>query len=105
RISPPPGDDRCPARWNGRGLARGGGERGQMADKRHEGERACCCDQADGSCAGLAVRRLSQQRVRELAEEIWTASTGTVLPPRCQRQPRGAAGRAAATRRHSAATA
>jgi Nuclease-related domain len=59
-----------------------------MADKRHEGERACCCDQADGSCAGLAVRRLSQQRVRELAEEIWTASTGTVLPPRSSSDPR-----------------
>jgi hypothetical protein len=32
--------------------------------------------------AGLLVRRLSQDRVWELAEEIWTASSGDVLPAR-----------------------
>jgi hypothetical protein len=74
-----------------------------MAGKRHEGRRACYCDQADGSCAGLAVRRLSQQRVRDLAEEIWTASTGSVLPARPSSDPRasrpGASARAAYRRR------
>jgi Nuclease-related domain len=51
-----------------------------MAGKRHEHERACRCDQADASCAALAVRRLSQERVQELAEEIWAASTEAVVP-------------------------
>jgi hypothetical protein len=60
-----------------------------MAGKRHEGEGAGCCDQADGSCVGLAVRRLSQQRLAELAEEIWTASTGSLLPARPSSDPRG----------------
>jgi len=76
-----------------------GAEGGQVAGKRHEGERAGCCDQADGSCAGLAVQRLSQQRVEELAEEIWTASTGSLLPARPSSDPRssrpGASARAA----------
>jgi hypothetical protein len=70
-----------------------------MAGKRHEGERAGCCDQADGSCVGLAVRRLSEQRLAELAEEIWTASTGSLLPARPSSDPRssrpGASARAA----------
>jgi Nuclease-related domain len=60
-----------------------------MPDGHREGERACCCDQADGSCVSLTVQRLSQQRVRELAEEIWTASTGSVLPARSPSDPRG----------------
>jgi hypothetical protein len=51
-----------------------------MAGRRHEGEdRVCGCDRDDGSCAGLVVRRLSDERVRELAEEIWTASSGTAM--------------------------
>jgi hypothetical protein len=70
-----------------------------MAGKRHEGERAGCCDRADESCIGLAVRRLSQQRLAELAEEIWTASTGSLLPARPSSDPRssrpGASARAA----------
>jgi Nuclease-related domain len=70
-----------------------------MAGKRHEGEHAGCCDQADGSCVGLAVRRLSQQRLAELAEEIWTASTGSLAPARPSSDPRssrpGASARAA----------
>ena len=44
----------------------------------HDG-RVCLCDRADGSCAGLAVRRLSPARVQDLSEEIWTASSGEVL--------------------------
>ena len=60
-----------------------------MAGKRHEGDRACCCDQADVHCAGLTVRRLSSERVRELAEEIWTASNGAVVPARPAPDPRG----------------
>jgi Nuclease-related domain len=51
-----------------------------MAGKRHEGDRACRCHQPDMHCAGLRVRRLSSERVRELAEEIWTASTGSAVP-------------------------
>jgi hypothetical protein len=74
-----------------------------MADKHREGERARCCDQADGSCVGLTVSRLSQQRVRELAEEIWTASTGQLLPAHPTSDPRssrpGASARAAYWRR------
>jgi hypothetical protein len=70
-----------------------------MAGKRHEGGHAGCCDRADGSCVGLAVRRLSQQRLAELAEEIWTASTGSLLPARPSSDPRssrpGASARAA----------
>jgi hypothetical protein len=74
-----------------------------MAGKHHEGDRVCYCDRADANCAGLAVRRLSQERVRELAEEIWTASTGSVLPARPTMDPRssraGASAQAAYRRR------
>jgi hypothetical protein len=51
-----------------------------MAYKRREHDRACRCDQADAGCAALAVQRLSRTRVQELAEEIWTVSTGTIAP-------------------------
>src|SRR5512132_4008008 len=47
----------------------------------HDG-RVCLCDRADGTCAGLAVRRLSPARVQDLAEEIWTAASGDLLPAR-----------------------
>jgi hypothetical protein len=60
-----------------------------MAGKRREGDRACHCDRPDVSCVGLTVRRLSSEQVRELAEEIWTASTGRVLPVRPIQDPRG----------------
>jgi hypothetical protein len=53
-----------------------------MAGKRHDDGRLCLCDRPDGTCAGLAVRRLSQDRVRELAEEIWTASSRHLPPAR-----------------------
>jgi hypothetical protein len=56
------------------------GEGVQMAGKRHEGQPACGCDQAAANCAALTVQQLSQERVRELAEEIWAGSTGGVLP-------------------------
>jgi Nuclease-related domain len=62
-----------------------------MAYERREHDRACRCDQADAGCAALAVQRLSRTRVQELAEEIWTVSTGTiaavqpVLDPRSSR--------------------
>jgi Nuclease-related domain len=59
-----------------------------MAGRHHEDDHACCCARADGSCAGLAVRRLNSERVRELAEEIWTASTGSVMPARPTLDPR-----------------
>lgn len=61
-----------------------------MAGRRHEGDHhACGCARSDGSCAGLTVRRLDSERVRELAEEIWTASTGRVMPsPRNLDDPR-----------------
>jgi Nuclease-related domain len=75
-----------------------------MAGKRHEGDgRVCCCDRADGSCAGLAVRRLSQQRVRELAEEIWATSSGAAETARRLPDPRSGkpgASAQAAYRRH-----
>ena len=53
----------------------------------HDG-RVRLCDRADGTCAGLAVRRLSPARVQDLAEEIWTASSGGLLPARPAADPR-----------------
>jgi hypothetical protein len=53
-----------------------------MAGKRHDQGRVCLCDRPDGSCTGLAVRRLSQERIQELADEIWAASSGDLLPAR-----------------------
>jgi hypothetical protein len=74
-----------------------------MTSKRREDGRACRCDQHDVSCVGLTVGRLSSERVAELAEEIWTASTGRVLPARPIQDPRssrpGASAQAAYQRR------
>jgi hypothetical protein len=56
--------------------------------KRGDEGRVCLCDRPDGTCAGLAVRRLSLERVRELAEEIWTASSEGLLPARSVADPR-----------------
>jgi hypothetical protein len=74
-----------------------------MTGKRREDGRACGCDQHDVSCVGLTVGRLSSERVAELAEEIWTASTGRVLPARPIQDPRssrpGASAQAAYQRR------
>jgi len=70
----------------------------------HDG-RVCLCDRADGSCAGLAVRRLSPARVQDLAEEIWTASSGDLLAARPGADPRssraGASAQAAYRRRRA----
>ena len=60
-----------------------------MPYKRREHDRACRCDRGDGGCAALAVQRLSRTRVQELAEEIWTVSTGTSVPVRPLLDPRG----------------
>ena len=74
-----------------------------MAGRRHDDGQLCLCDRSDGSCAGLAVRRLSPARVRELAEEIWTASTGNLLPahplPDARSSRAGASAQAAYLRR------
>ena len=74
-----------------------------MAGKRHDDGRVCLCDRPDGTCAGLAVQRLSRDRVRDLAEEIWTASSGFLPPVRPAGDPRssrpGASARAAFLRR------
>jgi hypothetical protein len=59
-----------------------------MAGKRFQGDHGCCRDRADGSCALAMVRRLSEELVRELAEDIWTASTGTVVPAHPSPDPR-----------------
>jgi hypothetical protein len=74
-----------------------------MAGKRHDDGRLCLCDRPDGTCAGLAVRRLSRDRVRDLAEEIWTASSGCLPLVRPQPDPRSSragASAQAAYRRH-----
>jgi hypothetical protein len=74
-----------------------------MATSHHDDGRVCLCDQPDGTCAGLAVRRLSQDRVGELAEEIWAGSSGDLLPARPLTDPRGSragASAQAAYRRH-----
>jgi hypothetical protein len=60
-----------------------------MPPKRREHDRACRCDRADGGCAALAVQCLSRTRVQELAEEIWTVSTGTTVPVQPLLDPRG----------------
>jgi hypothetical protein len=60
-----------------------------MPSRRHEHDRACRCERADGGCAALAVQRLSRTRVQELAEEIWTVSTGTTVPVQPLLDPRG----------------
>jgi hypothetical protein len=74
-----------------------------MTSKRREDGRACRCDQHEVSCVGLTVGRLSSERVAELAEEIWTATTGRVLPARPIQDPRssrpGASAQAAYQRR------
>jgi hypothetical protein len=44
-----------------------------MANERHGHDPTCRFDEAE-TCVALAVRRLSRERVDELAEEIWTAS-------------------------------
>jgi hypothetical protein len=59
-----------------------------MAGRRRDEGRVCLCERPDGSCAGLAVRRLSRDRVRQLAEEIWTASSGYLPPVRPDGDPR-----------------
>jgi hypothetical protein len=60
-----------------------------MTNKRREHDRACHCDRADAGCPALAVQRLSRSRVQELAEEIWTVSTGTAVPAQPIQDPRG----------------
>jgi hypothetical protein len=59
-----------------------------MAGRRFQGDHGCCRDRADGSCALAMVGRLSEERVRELAEDIWTASTRTVVQARPSPDPR-----------------
>ena len=60
-----------------------------MPSRRREHDRACRCDRGDGGCAALAVQRLSRTRVQQLAEEIWTVSTGTTVPVQPLPDPRG----------------
>jgi hypothetical protein len=60
-----------------------------MANRRREHDRACRCDQAHAGCPALAVQGLSRTRVQELAEEIWTVSTGTAVPVQPALDPRG----------------
>ena len=60
-----------------------------MPSRRREHDRACRCERADGGCAALAVQRLSRTRVQELAEEIWTVSTGTTVALQPPPDPRG----------------
>jgi hypothetical protein len=74
-----------------------------MQGKRHESDPACGCDPIDVSCAALTIRQLSQDRVRELAEEIWAQSTGGRLPAGLipdPRRSRPGASAFAAYRRH-----
>ena len=77
-----------------------------MPYRRREHDRACRCDRADAGCAALAVQRLNRTRVQELAEEIWTVSTGTTVPDQPLLDPRGSKPGASATaayrrRRHT----
>jgi Nuclease-related domain len=74
-----------------------------MQGRRHEHQPACGCDPTDVRCAALTVEQLSQDRVRELAEEIWARSTGGRLPARPAPDPRRSrpgASAFAAYRRH-----
>jgi hypothetical protein len=78
----------------------------EMGGRRRDEGRVCLCDRPDGSCAGLAVQRLSRDRVRDLAEEIWTASSGLLPPVRADGDPRasraGASAQVAYLRRREA---
>lgn len=79
------------------------GEGVQMPGKRHDGEPVCGCHQGDVRCVALTVGQLSQERVRELAEEIWAGSTGEMLPAGPMPDPRRSrpgASAQAAYRRH-----
>jgi hypothetical protein len=74
-----------------------------MAVEHFDGDRACCSDDADLHCAGRTVERLSNKRVLELAEEIWTTSTGSLVPVARDFDPYGfqpGASAEAAYRRH-----
>jgi hypothetical protein len=74
-----------------------------MPGKRHDGEPGCGCHQGDVRCVALTVGQLSQERVRELAEEIWAGSTGEMLPAGPMPDPRRSrpgASAQAAYRRH-----
>jgi len=74
-----------------------------MPGKRHDGEPVCGCHQGDVRCVALTVGQLSQERVRELAEEIWAGSTGGMLaagPIPDPRRSRPGASAQAAYRRH-----
>jgi hypothetical protein len=74
-----------------------------MDGRRSQGDRACCGRRTDVTCARHTVQRLSEQRVHELAEEIWTTSTGTAAPAGLNLDPRtsqpGASAQAAYRRR------
>lgn len=76
-----------------------------MAGRGHDEGRLCRCDRADGTCVALAVQRLSEERVRELAEEIWTAASGDLLAAGPRSDPRssraGASAQAAYVRRRA----
>jgi hypothetical protein len=71
---------------------------------RSQGDRGCCGGPTDVRCAGDIVQRLSEERVRELAEEIWTASIGSAAPIHLNLDPRnswpGASAQAAYQRLH-----
>jgi hypothetical protein len=74
-----------------------------MSVEHFRGDRACCNNDADLHCAGRTVERLSDERVLALAEEIWTASTGSLMPVGRDSDPRGCrpgASAQAAYRRH-----
>jgi hypothetical protein len=74
-----------------------------MPGKRNDGEPVCGCHQGDVRCVALTVGQLSQERVRELAEEIWAGSTGEMLPTGPMPDPRRSrpgASAQAAYRRH-----
>jgi hypothetical protein len=58
-----------------------------MTGKHGDDGRVCLCDQSDGTCAGIAIPRLSLERVRELAEEIWTQHLPGAGPPLLGRPP------------------
>jgi hypothetical protein len=45
-----------------------------MAGKRFQGDHGRCRNRADGSCALAMVGRLSEERVRELAEVLRPAA-------------------------------
>ena len=51
-----------------------------MPSRRHEHDRACRCERADGGCAALAVQRRTAAMLAQLEQEGWLVLHDVALP-------------------------